>query len=214
MVICFSSDSAFGQVPACQCRDFLDDELKPPDSLFHVTSDLTIGLCGYIDRGNEGTFFSEFTLYDCSAPDTSFHEWSAVETCTISVTDSSLVVMELMTVPQGPLLDLMSVPCWKWEFSRSADPSGNMTIDTRSTLIVELPVPTTVQLEQWEKRLHSASFLNEELVAYLFLCAAHDLDGWRDRFTGLRGTERIDGGVAEYHSELIGLLDWIPRKER
>lgn len=200
--------SLFGQSKGCDCRDFLSEQLRSADSVIHVNPKFQVAVCGYYNK--DLGLFSEFTLYECGRSTSSMYEWGAISECRLSTTDSSLVVDEFAFVPQGSDLVLASVPCWRTEFVRSESEDGDVMVLVGRSLVVKLPKPTSAQVVEFERLDRVTDHLNEEQLARLFLCAAYDLNGWRDRFEALHGSGRIDGAVAEYHNELVALLKELP----
>ncbi|MFT3886506.1 MAG: hypothetical protein QM724_14115 [Flavobacteriales bacterium] len=198
----------------CTCRDYLRTGLRPADTVIQVTPAFRVAICGFRQQQEGKVYFSEFTLYDCAGRGQGFiQEWDATRTCLIHPEDSSLVVEELVTLPQGPDLELRSVPCWRWAIDRTESAfDGGVNLLVQKQLIAQLPLPNVDQVEQFEQQLRSTPYPDEHLLGYLSLCAAHDLNGWRERFEHLQDTGRLDGAVEGYYTELRAVLEELPRR--
>lgn len=199
--------ASYGQSEGCSCRDYLSDKLRSADTIIQVNDQFRLAVCGYYNKHNR--HFSEFTIYECGRSISSLYEWGAIKECTMFHTDSSLVVDELAVVPQGGDLVLQSVPCWRMEFVRSEGADGDVTVAVIRSMVVKLPKPTSTQVYRFEAQYKTTSHPDEDLLGHLFLCAAYDANGWRERFKALRETGKLDGAVAEYFTELAALLEEI-----
>jgi len=200
-----------GQSQGCSCRDLMSDELRSADTVIHVNDRFQVAICGYYAKKEKR--FSEFTIYSCNDPIRSMGEWGAVKECLLHVTDTSLVVDQLMTLPHGDALELEVVPCIRSEFYADAISMNMMT-----SIVAELPKLDRAAMERLERELAMArmnnTLLNEQQIGLAFLPAAQDLGDWRVRFLDLRSVYLLDGAVAEYYNELKALLAEWPKPSK
>lgn len=201
--------ASFGQSQGCSCRDYLSDKLRAADTIIHVNDQFHVAVCGYYNK--RSGYVSEFTLYDCADPLSSIGEWQAHEGCFLSLTDSSLIVDEMATLPQGKRQELAIVPTVRSEIMKRR---GQPVEIVSARLLVQLEKPTPEQVSRVQHELDSLRLrgccMDERQVAHLFLCAVYDLNGWKARFYSLRDAYVLDGAVAEYYNELIVLFAGLP----
>jgi len=101
---------AVGQtkVSSCNCPTTQDlAHQGAPEKVFYLSNGNQIGLCGDIEKVDKDTIYSEVILYHCGA-EGFFRGWDDNKTCMISQNKDTIEVRQLVTLPVGKNMELVS----------------------------------------------------------------------------------------------------------
>ena len=211
LLICTAANAMAQARPACVCADPGTEDVREPDTIFHIVPRFDAALCGQIDRSVTPFVYSDFTIRSCiTFAVRPMRTQPPAHGCLISVSNGMLVVDELRSLPTGPDISLATKPCWRSYFVlRTHEDTAQYAINEMKELIADLPKPTAQQFARTKARVDalgpSIYWTDQELLGQVFLCAVSDAD-WFRRFNELRTTYRFGGAVATYYDELLEIL--------
>jgi hypothetical protein len=188
---------AFGQNKNCNCPKNDITATGKADRVFTLSNGNSIGLCGFIDKGNKDTTYSEFILFQCGHTKI-FKQWDATQSCKISTTKDTLIIQELYGLAIDEKLEVTWVPFYitKLYFDKS-------TVRSISYFRKELPKYSTTQIKTVLKQYNG---LARQADGDSILLVAHRLfwayvSGSREAAKHLDDFEKhfgpFDGAIAE-----------------
>ena len=100
---------AFGQSKNCNCPKNDLTAAGKADRIFTFSNGKSIGLCGFIEKDNKDTTYSEFILFQCGQTKI-LNQWDATQSCRISKTKDTLIIQELYGLAIEKKLEVKWVP--------------------------------------------------------------------------------------------------------
>lgn len=175
------------------------------DTVFRFPSHEAIALCGHRLQDEGQTLFSEFVLTVCGT-DTIIDFWDALQLCKVSITDDTLYVNHMTSLPtgdnfafvsQGFLLERLYFLHGKLVRTKAV----NRAVNTYDSAQIE---QVLTAYRQADSRLDDSKMLLANMLYVATISgskeARHYFSTFADRF------EALDGAYAEEYHFLQGLL--------
>ena len=195
----------YGQVKdVCICPKS-DLASTTADSIFTLSNNKKIALCGYRNLESLPVTFSEFVLAECNGKYI-LDSWDATQICRIEVQKDTLMVNELYILPTGKKFDPVEI-VWSTEkiYFSNDRPIKKRFINRQIRKYSEKEILEVLSL--YETKISTIEFDKMQIARKLFVATISGSNKARQYF--LNFPEKcgiLDGAYKEEYRELISML--------
>jgi len=202
----------FGQNQKAKC-DCPETQLAgtKADTIFFLSNNKTIVLCGYKNPGSKPTTFSEFILAVCGQ-DSIIDFWGAVLTCRLKVNKDTLLVEQLQNLPTGKDFKYQET-VWTTEkiyFIRQKV-FRKLVVNRQINKYNQDQIKTVLKTYITAKQ--GIDEIKMEIASKLFIATISGDKNARQYFKEFKTKFVLDGAFAEEYSDLTAMLELWDKKE-
>jgi len=180
------------------------------DSIFHLSNNKTIVLCGYKNPDSKPTTFSEFILAVCGQ-DTIIDFWGAVLTCRLRVSNDTLLVDQLQNLPTGKDFKYHET-VWTTEkiYFNGQKTLRKLIVNRQINKYTDAQIKLVLQAYLLAKPGIDESKMG--IASKLFIATVSGDKTARQYFEEFKTRFTLDGAFAEEYSDLTAMLKQWDKK--
>lgn len=171
LFLCLMSVCSQAQIKErlCTCPKNAPSELAEPDTIFHFSNGMGIGLCGYkeIDKKSKEVLFLEFSLFVCGQDSTITGGGWFLQNSKIKKYGDTLILLDCPYLPTGDKFEERETP---WIIEKIYFIKGRVTVEKRVNRNIRKYNQEEIQfvLREYEKIKSSYSNLSDSTIGIAY----------------------------------------------
>jgi hypothetical protein len=215
-ILISTSSILFGQEEKCKCFNGIgSSESDKPSLIVPFKNGINLSVCGYeLEKISQNEIrISEFNVFNCKTGK-SLVEYSALQTCNVTLNSGRLLITELKNLPAGVN--------WKWTLipisqKQISEQGNNVIISSEKCVYEKIKIPQS-KIDQFMEEVEQLkgkgyNKMHEMIMGRLTLLALNGNSKARSILTNFDTYFKCtpDGALAEQWSDAIGIVSWIKK---